>query len=65
MALMHRVKWTIPASVIWGTNQETDIAEDTLVEVKKFFWRNGEGWAQLADGRQCPDVFLSLKPVKN
>ncbi len=28
-----------------------------VVSVSRVFWRNGEHWLQLVDGRQIPDVF--------
>lgn len=54
---MHTTK-RVPAVLIWN-GTDSDIPSGTTLEVRKAFFRNGEGWARLTDGRELPDVFLA------
>lgn len=47
----------VPSVVIWNNPSKEGIPAGTEVQVIKEFWRNGEGWLRLRDGREIPDVF--------
>lgn len=47
---------TVPAELVHGGIGA--IPQGTPVDVRRYSFRNGEGWAHLTDGREFPDVFL-------